>query len=66
MAFVIETRTSEGWHRLHTDTYPSLIEATYGLERYIDEMYFIHKVVLPTNIFRLTKPRKRDIVEATS
>ena len=58
--YYIQTRTAHGWHRLHPENYPSLIEAVYGMERHIDSMFFEHGEMLPTSIFRIVrvKPKK--------
>jgi hypothetical protein len=49
-----------GWHRLHPENYPSLIDAVYGMERHMDSMFFEHGEMLPSGIFRIVKckPRK--------
>jgi hypothetical protein len=51
---------AHGWHRLHPENYPSLIEAVYGMERHRDIMFFEHGEMLPSGIFRIVKckPRK--------
>ena len=58
--YYIQTRTAHGWHRLHPENYPSLIEAVYGMERHRDIMFFEHDEMLPSGIFRIVKckPRK--------
>ena len=58
--YYIQTHTAQGWHRLHTDSYSSLLEASHGVERYIDDMYCKHGETLPTGIFRIVKckPKK--------
>jgi hypothetical protein len=57
--YYIQTRTIHGWHRLHPENYPSLIEAVHGMERHMDSM-FEHGEMLPSGIFRIVKckPRK--------
>lgn len=68
--YYIQTRTEHGWHRLHPENYWGLTEATHGLERYIDSMFFEHGEMLPTSIFRIVrvKPKKGgvDVHEDTS
>ncbi len=58
--YYIQTRNIHGWHRLHPENYPSLIDASQGLERYVDSMFFEHGETLPTGIFRIVKckPKK--------
>ena len=58
--YYIQTRTSHGWHRPHPENYEGLQQATHGLERHIDSMFFEHGEMLPTGIFRIVrcKPKK--------
>lgn len=53
--YFIQTRCRDAWHRLHFDSYETLEDATKGLERYIDQLFFDFGEVLPTNIFRIAK-----------
>ena len=63
MKYYIQTRTLHGWHRLFTDNYPSLEEASKGIERHLDSMFFEHGEMLPTSIFRIVKckPKKQEV-----
>ena len=58
--YYIQTRTLHGWHRLFTENYDSLEEASKGIERHLDSMFFEHGEMLPTSIFRIVKckPKK--------
>jgi len=64
MAYYIQTRTLHGWHRLFSDNYPSLDEASKGIERHIDSMFFEHGEMLPNSIFRIVKckPKKQKVL----
>ena len=57
--YYIQTRTLHGWHRLHPQNYDSLQEATLGMERHIDSMFFEHGEMLPTGIFRIVRYKNR-------
>ena len=61
--YYIQTRTLHGWHRLFTENYDSLEEASKGIERHLDSMFFEHGEMLPTSIFRIVKckPKKQEV-----
>ena len=58
--YYIQTRTSHGWHRLFTENYNSLEEASKGIERHLDSLFFEHGVMdVPTSIFRIVKCKQK-------
>jgi len=58
--YYIQTRTLHGWHRLFTENYDSLEEASKGIERHLDSLFFEHGVMdVPTNIFRIVKCKQK-------
>ena len=57
--YYIQTRTLHGWHRLFTENYDSLEEASKGIERHLDSMFFEHGEMLPTSIFRIVKCKQK-------
>lgn len=62
--YYIQTRTVHGWHRLFTENYNSLEEASKGIERHLDSLFFEHGVMdVPTSIFRIVKckPKKQEV-----
>jgi hypothetical protein len=64
MKYYIQTRTLHGWHRLFNENYPSLEEASKGIERHLDSMFFEHGEMLPSSIFRIVKckPKKQEVL----
>ena len=60
MKYYIQTRTLHGWHRLFTENYDSLEEASKGIERHLDSLFFEHGVMdVPTSIFRIVKCKQK-------
>ena len=58
--YYIQTRTLHGWHRLFTENYDSLEEASKGIERHLDSLFFEHGVMdVPTSIFRIVKCKQK-------
>ena len=62
--YYIQTRTLHGWHRLFTENYDSLEEASKGIERHLDSMFFEHGEMLPTSIFRIVKCKQKKLEQA--
>ena len=60
--YYIQTRTLHGWHRLFTENYDSLEEASKDIERHLDSMFFEHGEMLPTSIFRIVKCKPKGVV----
>ena len=63
--YYIQTRTLHGWHRLFTENYDSLEEASKGIERHLDSLFFEHGVMdVPTSIFRIVKCKQKKLEQA--
>ena len=61
--YYIQTRTLHGWHRLFTENDDSLEEASKGIERHLDSLFFEHEVMdVPTSIFRIVKCKPKGVV----
>ena len=61
--YYIQTRTVHGWHRLFTQNYDSLEEASKGIERHLDSLFFEHGVMdVPSSIFRIVKCKPKGVV----
>jgi hypothetical protein len=63
--YTIETRTVDGWYPLGYDaasnkmqTFETLEKAAMGLERHLDNLWFINKVIVPFNSFRVVKVKQ--------
>ena len=64
--YYIQTRTVHGWHRLFTQNYDSLEEASKGIERHLDSLFFEYgEMDVPRSIFRIVKckPKKPKVME---
>ena len=59
--YYIQTRTQHGWHRLFNSNYPSLEEASKGIERHLDSMFFEHGEMLPSSIFRIVRYKNKKV-----